>query len=231
MASAEKALHISQDSQSTLAHLSSLLHLFHHRNKNQHRRSIWWRHFSLLRKNLSHLSTTIDQLNTLPTTNLARTQKKRSDALLIANHEKRLVFWRDAMVPRWQRAFSQVVADGRFAVLGVVLMAVLAEVCAVVGVTVELEELGQGEVERVLEEFGREEWGEGGVMRGEGEDRGELVTRVEDDESEKVEMGGSTNSKPPEVPKSSKKRSSEAPEKKTKKKRKKTGNAIDDIFG
>lgn len=147
------------------------------------------------------------------------------------------------MVPKWQHAFSQVLADGRFAVLGVVLMAVLGEVCAVVGITAELEELGQVEVEKVLEEFGREEWTEdGGEMKGVvGEDRGEVVQRVEEGEDggldsvAGVERGNETTMKHMETSKetraTSKKRHSDAPEKKSKKKRKKTGNAIDDIFG
>ncbi|KAK4501657.1 hypothetical protein PRZ48_007466 [Zasmidium cellare] len=234
MAAAEKAFNLSQESQSTLTHLSSLLHLFHHRNKNQHRHSIWYRHFSLFRKQLNHLNNSITTLNTVPTTNLARTQKKRTDAVLIAHHAKRMDFWRDVMVPKWQHAFSQVVADGRFAVLGVVLLAVLAEVCGVVGISVELEELGQGEVEKVLEQFGREEWGKNGVMV-EGEDRGEVISREEDDEPKaevKKEASKPAETTPtPSKSSKSKKRSSEAPEKKAKKKRKKTGNAIDDIFG
>lgn len=236
MASAEKALNILETSQAQLTHLTSLLHLFHHRNKNQHRHSIWYRHFSLFRRSLNQLTSAIDHLNTTPTTNLARTLKKREDARLISEHEKRLVFWKDVMVPRWQRAFGQLVADGRFAVLGVVLMAVLSEVCGLVGVTGMFEEVEvevkPGEAERVLGEFGREE------LR-QVEDHGEVVRREEDSETvdvaAKAKASGAPTSKSTEVvkdaPKPSKKRSSEVPEKKSKKRRKKTGNAIDDIFG
>lgn len=102
-------------------------------------------------------------------------------------------------------------ADGRFSVLGLVVLAVLAGVCRVVGVVEGLEVLGQREVERVLEEFGGEVWGEGsgglglsgsgsgggfrevggGIAGGEafGErvarvDEGEVVAREEGDEVE-----------------------------------------------
>lgn len=89
-------------------------------------------------------------------------------------------------------AFSQLVADGRFAVLGVVLMAVLGEVCAVVGVTEGLDVRGEEEAGGVIERFGREmvgEVGDGGVGLGDGhgdgggggEDVGVAVVRTDGD--------------------------------------------------
>lgn len=94
------------------------------------------------------------------------------------------------------RAFSQVVADGRFSVLGLVMLGVLSGVCKVVGVVDGLEAQGQAEIERVLEEFGREAWGDGdggfgvAVARGEDgdEDGGMVVAKV--DEGEPVARGG-----------------------------------------
>lgn len=95
------------------------------------------------------------------------------------------------------RAFSQVVADGRFSVLGLVMLGVLGGVCRVVGVVDGLEAEGQAEVERVLVEFGREAWGDGdetgdSVARSRG-DGGEVLARVDagepvkrDDEGEVV---------------------------------------------
>ncbi|EGP84885.1 uncharacterized protein MYCGRDRAFT_94946 [Zymoseptoria tritici IPO323] len=184
-------LHLPPPSQTKLHHLSSLLHLFAHRNKNQHRRSIWWHPFSLFRRELLHLTTSITQYTLLPTTHLARTRKLTTDAALLATTEKRMIFWREILVPKWHFAFSQVVADGRFAVLGVVLMAVLGEVCAVCGITGGYEEMGEREVERVLERFAGEEWGldgRGGLGGREermgGEDRGEVVRRGEEEEDE-----------------------------------------------
>ena len=192
---------LSKESLDQLNHFSILLHLFYHRNKNQHRRSTWWRHFSIFRRHLSHLLSDYASLLSVPSTNLERTRKKARDQTIRARIEQRLGFWQNVLVPRWSRAFGQVVVDGRFAVLGLVLMSILAAVCAGVGLVARFEELGQVEVERVLEEFGREVWGgeavgvsvEGEVegllgigyedagRRVEREDNGEAVERQGDD--------------------------------------------------
>jgi len=216
-----------------LQELTTLLHLFHHRNRNQHRHSIWYRHFYTFRKQLDRLVSDQQKIHEVPTTNLARAKKKTQDPIIIATTQKRLDFWRDVTVAKWQHSFSQLIADGRFSVLGLVLMGVLAEVCKVVGITAELEEMGQVEVERALEEFGREAWG----MDEGGEDVGEIVRRADDmavaashkptttasfetDTKQTVAVENeATKRKPDNTPRS------------TKKKRKKTGNAIDDIFG
>lgn len=149
---------LSRDSLEQLTHLSALLHLLHHRNKNQHRRSIWYRHFSLFRRHLSHLLTDYTFLSSQPATNLEKTRKKAREPEFRTRIEQRLDFWETVLVPKWSRVFSQVVADGRFSVIGVVLVAILASACQITGLTAKFEDLGQLEVERVLEEFGREAW-------------------------------------------------------------------------
>ncbi|KAM0719412.1 hypothetical protein Q7P37_005317 [Cladosporium fusiforme] len=181
-----------------LTHLSSILHLLHHRNKNQHRRSPWYRHLSLFRRHLSALLGDFATLTTTPSTNLERTRLKALTPSLQARIAQRLTFWQDVLVARWMRAFSQVVADGRFSVLGLVMLGVLAGVCRVVGVADGLEAEGQREMEKALEEFGKEAWGaerevgEVGevVARQGGEegvavakaDEGEVVARRDEDE-------------------------------------------------
>jgi len=45
----------SSQPQTTLLTQSRLLHLLHHRNKNQHRRSNWYRHFSSFRREVKKL--------------------------------------------------------------------------------------------------------------------------------------------------------------------------------
>jgi hypothetical protein len=194
-------LSLSKESIDKLVHLTTLLHLFHHRNHNQHRRSIWWRHFCLFRRELSQFTAHLASLHSAPTTHLARAQKKTRDIAILATTEKRMTFWRDVLVSKWHHAFSQLVADGRFAVLGLILMAILGEVCALTGITGVLEEMGQIEFERVLEDFGREEWGlEKAGLGGkiEGEDQGEVVLRGEEPEEPKAE----TVMKPKKKPKS-----------------------------
>lgn len=99
------------------------------------------------------------------------------------------------MVAKWWWAFSQVVADGRFAVLGVVLLAVLSDVSRKVGMVGVFEAMGEEEVRKVLEKFGREEYGEVDSEREEGvkikrekdgvdEDFGEVLRRNETDDSD-----------------------------------------------
>lgn len=228
---ADKDLKISKEHQESLQRLSDLLHLFNHRNKNQHRRSIWWRQFSTFRHQLDSLCADITSLNEVPTTNLDRTKKKVNDARIMSNTEKRLAFWQETMIGKWQHAFSQLVADGRFSVLGLVLLAVLSEVCKVVGITTQLEELGRSEMEKVLEEFGREEWGVDGAatrnLDSAREDLGEVIRR---DPVEEPATKAPAPTALPTPPKAAPKRTKEPSTKPRTKKRKKGGDAIDDLF-
>jgi len=173
---------VSKEDLTHLQHLSDILHLFHHRNQNQHRRSPWWRHLSIFRKQLRTLCAQFESLHEFPTTHLARSKKKVQDQRVTDQIQQTLAFWRDVLVPKWQHAFSQVAADGRFAVLGLVPLGALAEVCRIVGLTAAFEELGQAEVERVIERFAEEGF-EGrtdvrpSILSGQSEDVGELVAR------------------------------------------------------
>lgn len=101
-------------------------------------------------------------------------------------------------MPKWQHAFAQVVADGRFAVLGVVLLAALAQVARIVGLVGVYDAMGEEEVRRVLERFAREEWvgeeGDEGVKiereaenGAEVEDYGEALNRDESDDDRGIE--------------------------------------------
>ena len=180
----------SKDDLSQLTHFSSLLHLLHHRNHNQHRRSPWYRHFSLFRRHLTSLLSDYTALTSTPTTNLERARLKTQSPALHKRAAQRLAFWQDVLVARWQRAFSQVVADGRFSVLGLVMLGVLGGVCRVVGVTEGLEMEGQAKIERVLEEFGREALGDDergfGEVVGRGGDGEGCVVVARGDEGEPV---------------------------------------------
>lgn len=179
-----KAFSFPREYQETLNHLVDILHLFHHRSKNQHRHSIWWRHFCIFRRQLSFLTKDISQLHSTPTTHLARTRKKLQEPQLRARIQDHLSFWQDILVPRWHRAFSQATADLRFAVLGLVLLAALAEVCRITSVTAELELLGQAEVEKVLQKFACDEWKQESAGTGLSsdvvEDAGEVIRRDEE---------------------------------------------------
>jgi hypothetical protein len=167
-----------EDGQS-LRELANLLHLFHFRNKNQHRHSLWWRSFSTFRQQLNQLIKDISLMTDVPATHLARARKRSQDAKVRTRLLNRTTFWQDVLLTKWQHTFSQLVADGRFAVLGIILIACLAQVCAITGLTAGLEQLGQAEVEKVLEEFAKEDWGLGPVSLGSTtcEDLGQIIAR------------------------------------------------------
>lgn len=197
------ALKLTPQNNQDLHHISDLLHLLHHRNHNQHRRSSWYRHFSIFRRHLSTLLSHASILAEQPTTHLGKHRKKATDAKVNAQIALELGFWRDVLVPKWQHAFAQVVADGRFAVLGVVLLATLAQVARIVGLVGVYDAMGEEEVRRVLERFAREEWvgeeGDEGVKiereaeDGAGvEDYGEALNRDESDDDRGIEAAMAT---------------------------------------
>jgi hypothetical protein len=133
----------------------------------------------MFRQQLNRLLEDIFLLTDAPATHLARARKKAQDLKNRTRIQQRLAFWQSVLLTNWQHTFSQLVADGRFAVLGVVLIASLAQVCAITGLTANLEQLGQAEVEKVLEEFAREDWDLGPHLTGSAdfEDLGQVVKR------------------------------------------------------
>ncbi|KAI4734184.1 hypothetical protein E4T50_15276 [Aureobasidium sp. EXF-12298] len=177
-----------------LHHVHALMHLLHHRNHNQHRRSTWYRHFNNFRRHLGTVLEHLTILNHVPTTNLARHKKKAEDEALRLRIQQTVSFWRDVLIPKTQHAFGQLIADGRFAVLGVVLMAILGHVCRVFGLISVYDELGEDETRKALEEFAAEGWGDDegpGVLvpreAERNEDFGEILTRVDvEDEDDLV---------------------------------------------
>lgn len=168
----------SKPKQAELQHLADLLHLFHHRNNNQHRRATWYRHFSTFRKQLNLLNLDIATLNAAPATHLERSRKLKRDVEVKGLIQRRVEVWKDVYVEKWFLAFSQVVADGRFAVLGLVLLGALAGVCETVGVTGLLEGEGEERCREAIERFGREVAdGREGGLPAVGEDVGVAVRR------------------------------------------------------
>ncbi|KAK4569880.1 RNase MRP subunit [Recurvomyces mirabilis] len=130
---------------------------------------------------LGNIVAQLVKLREVPTTHLARTKKIAEDEDVRIHLEQSLSLWRDVLVPRWQHAFSQLAADGRFAVLGLVLLSVLAESCRLLGITAAFEDLAQHEIEQVLEQFGKE-WqpshAGSGDLDEQREDVGEVIIRA-----------------------------------------------------
>lgn len=224
-----------------LQHLLDLLHLFAHRNQNQHRRSIWWRSFSTLRRNLNKVVDDIECLRHVPATHSERVKKKAEDKQTSLHLQQQLQHWQDVMVAKWFQAFSQVVADGRFAVLGLVLTAVLSDVSRILGIISAYEGLAQAEVEKVLDKFAKETWDGAAMSKQLGtvlpsfeanEDVGELVARssVARGLSESPSLAHKEPDPPTsrQLPPKRKPDEERSAARKSKKRRK--GNAIDDLF-
>ncbi|GME46349.1 putative ribonuclease mrp protein subunit rmp1 protein [Neofusicoccum parvum] len=172
---------------------SDMLHLIHHRNLNQHRHSIWWRSFSVFRRELSHFLSEYTTYQPPATAAAAPVSKPSAKASKAAARRAaaRLEAWKKGAVPRWYLAFTEVVASTQFSAIGLVLLAVLARVAHVTGITVAYEAEAERVMQAMLREFaekdarelfGGVEAGQAGARKGamEVEDLGEVVRRRED---------------------------------------------------
>ncbi|PBP17443.1 putative Ribonuclease MRP protein subunit RMP1 [Diplocarpon rosae] len=124
-----------------LQKLSHLLHLTHHRNKNQHRLAKWYKPFSQLRRQLLKLIAEAEVLETALKFSTSSVPAKIEERELGRGKEKgkyvkgaeetvgiRVRFLEELVVPKCFTAFSNVVADGQYAALGLFLVATLASV-------------------------------------------------------------------------------------------------------
>lgn len=169
---------------SDLVHQATLLRLFHHRNNLQHRRSTWYRIFKILRRHLTRLIAHHTTLHKSTDSHTARLRKKATDREIQINLQAEIALWTEVIAPRAYAAFTQPTADNRFAPLGVFLLAALAEICMILGVTERIEQAVQDDTITVLERFGKEHWVQeesmisfAGVTN---DDIGVLVTRKDD---------------------------------------------------
>jgi ribonuclease MRP protein subunit RMP1 len=194
-----------------------LLHL-HHRNKNQHRRSHWWKHLNIFRRQLRAITTEILSENEGTSTPLVKLNSKG---------QQRLEAWITIYVVKWHGAFAQILTERRFVGIGLVLLATLANASAILGVTGGLRSRGQQDLVEAMKkmENSQAELLEEIVVESRGdEDVGEVIERDEvlpdapvsevlDDPSLlKLDVATEMNSM------------------KEKKRKKKKANAIDDLF-
>ncbi|KAJ6024506.1 hypothetical protein N7540_005303 [Penicillium herquei] len=163
----------------------SILHLIYHRNKNQHKRTKWWKWLSMLKR-------TTSELESLDSAAAERYQQH------LAAH----------LIPRCYQAFSTVVAENQFSTLGIALLAALARLAKASGADRKMAAAPKSKQKKTR-------------VSVPSEDRGERITRKEDELPKSTEIESSKKEK------SSKKASSAKPAKKTKKKKK---DAIDDLF-
>ncbi|KAJ5882189.1 uncharacterized protein N7529_000861 [Penicillium soppii] len=183
------------DSKEILA-VHSMLHLIFHRNKNQHHRTTWWKWLSMLKRATADLARSLD-----------------ADATSVESQKQHLAAH---IIPRCYMAFSTVVADNQFSTLGIVLMAALARLSKVTGISREMKmQVAPGKTTKKASPV---------TMT---EDLGERVCR-EDDAlmTRPVHASRPVDKKSASKEKPEKDRSSSKSVKKTKKKK----NAIDDLF-
>jgi ribonuclease MRP protein subunit RMP1 len=160
-----------------LKNLYRITNAIYIRNKNQHRRSHWWMQFNLFRKHLRIL--TSSELVLQPASNETAEHSNTifthpSPLLRLAGHF-RVANWIESLIPLWHAAFGQLLTERRFASIGVVLLAVLARTCWLVGATQALMERGKGELagEMIAESKGLESEG-GGLAAAREEILGEI---------------------------------------------------------
>ncbi|KAJ4379172.1 RNase MRP subunit [Didymella sp. IMI 355093] len=133
--SADALLNASKHDKEMLVDIYELLNNLFARNRNQHRRSHWWKSLHAFRKQLALLFADMD------------TGKKSERPIKI---EARLKYWDEKCVHVWYCQFSQLIAVGPFAMLGLVMMASVARLCRITGITTAYEEIASADIKGVL---------------------------------------------------------------------------------
>ncbi|KAI9677583.1 MAG: hypothetical protein M1817_006537 [Caeruleum heppii] len=183
---------------STLSELRTnahLLQLIYHRNKNQHRRSTWWKWLSQLRRHMARLLTAHDAYEAALTISghvgdPATHSRRRVGIGSMVDRKMKIgrevegrVRWlRGVVVPRCWGAFStSLLADTQFVALGLVLIGIVARIAKLLGGVEPLESLSHDSTENSLEE-----------RRGVGMEGAGLVSVEEHgaDEEDEEEWGG-----------------------------------------
>lgn len=125
-----------------LLQISTLTRQIFERNINQHRRSSWWKHFSIFRK----------QLRALVSSELEIIVGGKDEAVkLKASGERRVLVWVDNYIESWHAGMMQLLSERRYAGLGVVLLTILARTCWLVGATQILMDAGREDLATKLE--------------------------------------------------------------------------------
>ncbi|KAF2736949.1 hypothetical protein EJ04DRAFT_533334 [Polyplosphaeria fusca] len=135
--SARKLLRAGDKDKQSLVDIHELLEHLFVRNRNQHRRSLWFKSLQMFRKQLGLL--------------IREMESKKSRAARENLLQQRLQFWDERHVHQWYLSFTQLVAAGPFAVIGLVLMACVARVCRITGITDLYEEIGSEDMQEVLQ--------------------------------------------------------------------------------
>ncbi|TGO72555.1 hypothetical protein BELL_0441g00020 [Botrytis elliptica] len=227
----------------SLLSLTHLLHLTHHRNKNQHRLSKWYISFGILRRQVSRLLSMIPEhvmeSSRGKVKGKARERKEREEREL----QSLVRFIQEDVVPGCYLAFSQLVANNQYATLGLMLMGCLARFYKVLGALRVLTAEEIAEQAGVVKETPQLNESEIGEDMGEKIVRDVPVSEVED--SQRVERKEEDETDIQKAKPKKRKQDGEAVEAKTskltssdstpakppkKKRKKKGGDAIEDLF-
>ncbi|EER38079.1 conserved hypothetical protein [Histoplasma capsulatum var. duboisii H88] len=111
---------------STLKSIHTTLHLLHHRNKNQHGSTKWWKWLAMLKRSIAQLMRDVERWE-WKQEHSADDEDDGGDSSFQTQILKRMCYLHIFVVPRCYVAFSTVLVDMQFSALGVVLLAVLAQ--------------------------------------------------------------------------------------------------------
>ncbi|KAF3988726.1 hypothetical protein FT663_03209 [Candidozyma haemuli var. vulneris] len=114
----------------------AILHLVYHRNHNQHRVAVWWRHLSMLHRGVRKVLRGIYEIEEAK--KIKRREQLQKQVVATANH---LVL---RVMNRAYYHFNSVIALGQFVNLGFVLV---ASVSALRSLLLEIEGVGDRNVE------------------------------------------------------------------------------------
>ncbi|KAF2004500.1 hypothetical protein P154DRAFT_44935 [Amniculicola lignicola CBS 123094] len=137
--SAKRLLAASANDKQALIDIHELLNRLFARNRNQHRRNHWFKSLHQFRKQLGLLINELEGFG-------GNTKGGVKGRL-----EQRLRYWDEKCIHQWYLHFTQLVAVGPFAVLGLVLMACTARVCRITGITDLYEEIASEDMKSVLQ--------------------------------------------------------------------------------
>lgn len=145
------------DNLAQLHYYATLLQQLHVRHKNQHRGQLWFKQLNLLHRavrNLLEVEIRLRDLQQVHSTNQNSAEDMRksfeTERQLRSKREELKEWIREVLISECYVRFSVLVADGDggFANLGVVLVAAVAGLAAVVGLPKEAEEEGMEGIER-----------------------------------------------------------------------------------
>ncbi|KAF2490377.1 hypothetical protein BU16DRAFT_151096 [Lophium mytilinum] len=143
------ALSLTPTEKTELATTLELLTRLYVRNVNQHRRSHWFSSLVAFRKQLGLLLGEIEAATEgIKSLKGKKAQEAKEEGEMKVT--ERLGFW-DEVCHGWYLTFTQLLAAGQFAVLGLVLMAAVARVCKLVGITEFYQDFASEDMKEVLQ--------------------------------------------------------------------------------